>query len=486
MVLALIIQLILMPLGKTNLIHQAVYVCHTCGGEEDGKCCCAGCVAVCHADHETDFLGYGRAFCDCGAMNCALAVASEAIAIKALLSSSSPNIGQDADGRLSGTSSSNLIINPCQSIEMVVSPQLELSASHFLQSNDSIASPDTVSDVFKSLESLSITLASHSKQTFWFGAKDTPRCSFELLALKIFNRHVPTQAVVYDGNSTGVEWWVQVKKTNMGNNSSSNSSSSSSSLRNQSNDATSSFEMGGIDLHYDKDEELAEVFGVGVFPQISTVTYLSDTEYAAPTLVLENPASCPVGMPINKCYLSYPKRGKHLNFDGRFLHGAPGQLATNKMDKDMVNEGMGMTSDISKEKGMCSSDCNSSWSWRVTFLVNIWLNHHPSSVERLPDDVCSILQEKEKLYNFTTDKSNAEGRSRTFMEGLDDGVYFEGNNIPGGSADKPIGGINLGALQAPLIPLRALLLPQVVVTKKVTKTDSFGSWELIPFLVRIK
>jgi DNA-directed RNA polymerase subunit RPC12/RpoP len=28
--------------GKESLIHQAVYVCNTCGGEDEHKCCCSG------------------------------------------------------------------------------------------------------------------------------------------------------------------------------------------------------------------------------------------------------------------------------------------------------------------------------------------------------------------------------------------------------------------------------------------------------------
>lgn len=28
--------------GKSSLIHQAVYVCRTCGGEDEHKGCCAG------------------------------------------------------------------------------------------------------------------------------------------------------------------------------------------------------------------------------------------------------------------------------------------------------------------------------------------------------------------------------------------------------------------------------------------------------------
>jgi hypothetical protein len=63
----------------------------------------------------------------------------------------------------------------------------------------------------------------------------------------------------------GMEWWVQVK------------------------DATSDSKQRAIDLSYDKDEALAKPFGVGSFPVILTVTYLTPAyKKAASTIVFEH------------------------------------------------------------------------------------------------------------------------------------------------------------------------------------------------------
>merc|ERR1712107_444029 len=58
---------------------------------------------------------------------------------------------------------------------------------------------------------------------------------------------------------------------------------------------------------------------------------------------------------IHRGLLSYPKADKHMVFDGQLLHGTVPQL----------------------------SKCEEG-SERITFLVNIWLNHRPSGCQRLP------------------------------------------------------------------------------------------------------
>lgn len=81
--------------------------------------------------------------------------------------------------------------------------------------------------------------------------------------------------------------------------------------------------LSAIDLHYDKDENIAEAFSVGVFPQISTVTYVSSSSSFQPTMVFNTTAGDAVGTAISDCFISFPRVGKHVAFDGRFLHGAP-------------------------------------------------------------------------------------------------------------------------------------------------------------------
>ena len=61
------------------------------------------------------------------------------------------------------------------------------------------------------------------------------------------------------------------------------------------------------------------------------------------------------------------RRGKHVAFDGRLLHGVFPELTPGEATGDPASGS------------------------RVTFLVNIWLNHRPRDVRRLPDDVARAL-----------------------------------------------------------------------------------------------
>jgi hypothetical protein len=75
--------------------------------------------------------------------------------------------------------------------------------------------------------------------------------------------------------------------------------------------------------------------------------------------------------------VSCPKVGKHISFDGRFLHAASSQL-------------------------LSTSASGGSPSSRITFLVNIWLNHRPLGVQTFPS---SLLQ------RMSTNSNNALGAS---------------------------------------------------------------------------
>lgn len=112
-----------------------------------------------------------------------------------------------------------------------------------------------------------------------------------------------------------------------------------------------------------------------------------------------------VGDPILKYYESYPRAGKHLAFNGAFLHGAP---AHDKDDDSTVNEESPTFKDdgvvdsshpVSLEinhheeaikEGQESRKISDSKN-RVTFLVNIWLNHRPVDVHPLPEAIRQAL-----------------------------------------------------------------------------------------------
>ena len=93
-------------------------------------------------------------------------------------------------------------------------------------------------------------------------------------------------------------------------------------------------------------------------PHLATVTYL--TEGGGPTIVLERASPLMADEsacgPVRKAEAAFPQVGRHICFDGRMLHGAP--------------------SDIARPGGPRSKR-------RVTFLVNVWLNHVPWGSEQI-------------------------------------------------------------------------------------------------------
>ena len=86
-----------------------------------------------------------------------------------------------------------------------------------------------------------------------------------------------------------------------------------------------------IGAHFDRDYGMEE-YGLNVHPHVGTVTYLSDK--GGPTVVLEHTSGCEAGKncsgKLKRAFLSYPKKGKHMSFDGRYLHAAPGDLMPSK------------------------------------------------------------------------------------------------------------------------------------------------------------
>jgi len=67
---------------------------------------------------------------------------------------------------------------------------------------------------------------------------------------------------------------------------------------------------------------------------------------------------------VTECAVSWPKWGKQITFDGKFLHGAPAELARGPTRGEQ----------------------------RVTFLVNVWLNHKPVTAEPLSADELGTMK----------------------------------------------------------------------------------------------
>ena len=240
-----------------------------------------------------------------------------------------------------------------------------------------------------------------SGETFWIAAQDEPRCALEHLAQQIFHLHVtdaarrwedecegdPDAPPPFDPARSGAEWWTQVIDP--------------------THDA--------IGLHWDKDYAL-EHNDLNVHPHVGTVTYFANE--GAPTLFVRATTPVYYGQPVTgpfgpRCgvspddmadppggtgvYLSWPRRGKHASFDGKWLHGAPGELAECRDEEDCEdgeekggeeNGDKGNTGNKGKAVGAGNGEGKGP---RVTFLVNVWLNHVPSTAAPCPEDVVKDL-----------------------------------------------------------------------------------------------
>jgi hypothetical protein len=244
-------------------------------------------------------------------------------------------------------------------------------------------------------------LVEESRDTFWIPIDDNEEesrndkrdwCDLEKLAIEVYKRHVKAYNLcsghsakkgdTQDETTPGAEWWVQVKPVGSS--------------------------KTPVDLHYDKDEALAEAFCLGSFPTLSTVTYLTgrdthDSQYKddemqrggmdeAPTVVFPHTYHDDEDQPISAMLLSRPVRGKHIVFDGRLLHGAPGHPALRS------SQGGGNEA--------CNDDNESRCPMRVTFLVNIWRTGRPAGVHILPQSIrnrvlsAAIPNEQSMLLEF--------------------------------------------------------------------------------------
>lgn len=252
-------------------------------------------------------------------------------------------------------------------------------------------------------------LVRHSKSTFWLdrhaivaaaaatGGGAAALSALEQFAWRVFEQHKDTaitrqcpETIQGDGDGDGepttiegAEWWVQVKLGEA------EPGGRPDDTTNQTRNADTA-----IDLHYDKDETMAEVFDLGLFPALSTVTYWTamneHDEYngaAAPTVVFrrqyedESPETG-----IREMLISHPAPGKHLVFDGRLLHGAPAHTGLRRRrlaaspPPDDDNNGDGRVA-------TATAITTGPTKLRITFLVNIWVGHRPCDAMILPDEI---------------------------------------------------------------------------------------------------
>jgi hypothetical protein len=192
-------------------------------------------------------------------------------------------------------------------------------------------------------------------RSFWIQQGSHPRCALEALACSIYNYHtrnLPPLQIDEDKSLHGIEWWVQIRRGEDGH-------STHSPVQRRRSPRVIARDPEDVNLHWDKDETLIDEGGPIIHPLISTVSYLSSQ--GAPTLII--PISAHDGLASDHVYISYPCRGKHISFDGRWLHSAPRFLA-----RDAPLDYL-----------------------RVTLLVNIWKGYKPIGVDQLPLSITTNL-----------------------------------------------------------------------------------------------
>ena len=179
------------------------------------------------------------------------------------------------------------------------------------------------------------------QRTFWVDSSGlvSPCHILENFALNVLKFHQDRLAQNLQlAGAVGVEWWIQKRSM-----------------------------KSSLGFHWDKDEVRRSRNGDYIFPYLSTITYLSVG--GAPTVIMNSCADehgFPVKqshssdhIPITKGWFSYPTLGKHICFDGRFLHGVPAEFALSCADHSQFKE-------------------------RITFMVNIWSTHKPEGIRPFP------------------------------------------------------------------------------------------------------
>jgi hypothetical protein len=178
--------------------------------------------------------------------------------------------------------------------------------------------------------------------TYFVKASDKPNCNLEALALQIFRQH--TSGLDYDAKNSGAEWWSPAID-----------------------------HRDDIGFHWDRDYGAEEERGEHIYPRFATVTYVS--KEGGPTVVMDKVGTESSDEPLigslQRFAVSRPLVGKHIAFDGSLLHAAPSDLGVESEDS---GDGSDSGSEDDSEDGPL----------RVTFLVNVWVDHIPSQSKRLP------------------------------------------------------------------------------------------------------
>ncbi len=124
-------------------------------------------------------------------------------------------------------------------------------------------------------------------------------------------------------------------------------------------------------FHFDKDEFYFKKHNRVINPLLSTITYLNDSLY--PTIITDhafNSLNNEEDVSINKLFLSFPNKFKHICFDSRLKHGV-----SRVLNKDILPE-------IETRKAL---------------MINVWEEHKPLDIKLSSD---TNLNNEFKEYNM--------------------------------------------------------------------------------------
>lgn len=259
--------------------------------------------------------------------------------------------------------------------------------------------------------------------TFFMPAVMKPRCALEALAMDIFEAHTkgldPGQD--YDPERSGAEYWTLVLENKP-------KEQRIFSKDQDDDDDGSDEDDDEVGMHFDADYGLEQQLpNYMLHPRIATVTYFSNV--GCPTLILNKKSPPPSDVqkssllePIQQGWLSHPIMGKHIAFDGRFLHGAPATFFPSlSLSKSHLTDTEPDAKRRRLEDDKESHEELISPGKRVTFLVNVWLNHCPIDAELLDDELVSQMKSswKSKDINMKNDEAGKH-ETMAFHWSLDD------------------------------------------------------------------
>jgi hypothetical protein len=283
---------------------------------------------------------------------------------------------------------------------------------HPFWANENALTLHHLDDLWKDCETVFSARACESDQaysagvTYFAPCQMKPRCALEALVLSIFRKHTDDlDEGIFIPEQSGAEWWTLVLDQDEEDQKKDNDKDGGNikeAADDNDNDGDEEDEGDEVCFHFDADYGLEDQApNLLLHPRLATVTYLTD--FGAPTVVLDQRSNPPDDIErktlqgdIRKGWISHPKLGKHLAFDGRLLHGAPATFFPGFNDS---NGGKNASSEPPMKKAKMETKK------RITLLVNIWLNHCPLDPEPLDDDICKELKTPFEQEQGKTDES---------------------------------------------------------------------------------